>query len=55
MTEAEVIELENLAAQLRAIKEQDAWKSPSGIGDRVSGIQVVAPDGTIKQEWHDES
>jgi len=55
MTEAQVIALEELAARLRAQKEQrESWSSPSGVGDVVSGIQVVGPDGTIKQEWHDD-
>ncbi len=55
MTEEQVIALEEYAARLRAHKEQiESWSSPSGIGDVVSGIQVVGPDGVTKQEWHNE-
>lgn len=50
--EKQVLELERIALELREQKE--SWSSPSGVGDRVSGIRVVGPDGAIKQEWHDE-
>ncbi len=55
MTEEQVIALEEYAARLRAHKEQrESWSSPSGVGDVVSGIQVLGPDGTVIQEWHNE-
>lgn len=55
MDEEQVAELERLAAYLKVVREQeDSWSSPSGVGDRVSGIQVVGPAGEIKKEWHDE-
>lgn len=53
MTPIEQVEaLERFAQELREQKE--SWSSPSGVGDKVSGIRVVGPDGNIKQEWHDE-
>lgn len=42
-----VVKLKNIAAQLRRKAESD-YCSHGGAGDRVR-IQVVGPDGTIKQ------
>jgi hypothetical protein len=32
--------------------DAEAFRSPGGMGDVVTGIQVVGPDGRVKQEWH---
>lgn len=54
MTELEAT-ICNLEALVKALREsQELPQSTGGIGDKVAGIQVIGPDGTIKQEWHDD-
>lgn len=50
-----VYELRERVARIqREQEQQNPFLTSSGMGDKVSGIQVIGPDGTIKKEWHDE-
>ena len=56
LTEQDVLELEALAKLLKAeanAGRAEQMHSPSGFGDKVTGIRVVRNGITI-QEWHDE-